>query len=158
MMNSLQAKFGAVLQNELVQLSQLEVVLGQEHVALNQRDSDALVLNSKEKQRLITSIEALGRERLGLLNGAGQGQDKEAILAFVESAPQLRRQWDELEAVLIRCQKQNQVNGMLLEKGKKQTQQLLGILLGETNRKDTELYNAKGGTSPSFLNGRSVKV
>lgn len=158
MMDRLQARFSEILQNELGRLTELESVLGQENLALQQRDADVLLLNAKEKQRLITLIESLGRERLGLLNGAGLGQDKEAILAFVAAESQLSRQWDELETILTRCQKQNQVNGMLLEKGKKQTQQLLGILLGETTRKDTELYNAKGSTSPSFLNGRSVKV
>lgn len=157
-MNRLKAKFSEILQNELGQLTQLETVLDQENLALQQRDADVLLSNAKEKQRLIVLIESLGRERLGLLSGADLGQGKEAILAFVNGEPQLRSQWDELEAVLTRCQKQNQVNGMLLEKGKKQTQQLLGILLGETTRKDTELYNAKGSTSPSFLNGRSVKV
>lgn len=157
-MDTLQARFAEMLQRELGQLTQLEVVLGQEHEALKLRDSAQITQNSEAKQQLILAIETLGRERMALLQGAEQGTDKEAVLAFVDAEPQLRSHWDELEALLLRCQKQNQINGMLLEKGKQQTQQLLGILLGEGTRKETELYNAKGSTSSSFLNGRSVKV
>lgn len=157
-MDTLQARFAEMLQRELAQLLQLEVVLGQEHEALKLRDAAEITKNTESKQQLILAIETQGRERMALLQGAGKGTDKEAVLAFVDAETQLRSRWDELEAVLLRCQKQNQINGMLLEKGKQQTQQLLGILLGEGTRKETELYNAKGSTSSSFLNGRSVKV
>jgi flagellar biosynthesis/type III secretory pathway chaperone len=157
-MDNIQSRFADLLQSELTQLGRLEHVLQQEHTLLAQQDSAGLVENAKEKQSLIVSIESHGRERLQLLQAAGKGTDKEAVLAFVDTNPQLRDQWEQLEAVLLRCQKQNQVNGMLLEKGKQQTQQLLDILLGEGKRKGTELYDAKGTTSSSFLNGRSVKV
>ena len=157
-MNALQVRFAEILQDELGQMTRLEVVLGLEYEALQQRDSDALIKNTQEKQQLITAIESRGRERLELLQGAGYGIDKEAVLGFIDAEPQLRRRWDELEVVLLRCQKQNQVNGILLEKDKQLTKQLMGILLGEGSRKNTELYDAKGSTSSSFLNGRSVKV
>ena len=137
-MATLQARFAEMLQRDLGQLTQLEVVLGQEHEALKLRDSAQITQNSEAKQQLILAIETLGRERMALLQGAEQGTDKEAVLAFVDAEPQLRSHWDELVALLLRCQKQNQINGMLLEKGKQQTQQLLGILLGEGTRKDPE--------------------
>jgi flagellar biosynthesis/type III secretory pathway chaperone len=159
-MEGLQARFAEILQKELDQLIQLEAVLGQEHESLKQRDTDALSKISQEKQNLIKSIEALGRDRLAQLQGGGTAIDKESLLSFVdaESSGELRRLWNELEAVLLRCQKQNQVNGIMLEMGKQHTEQLLGILLGEGDRKETETYDAKGGTSSSFLNGRSIKV
>ena len=157
-MDALQVRFAEILQDELGQMTRLEVVLGLEYEALQQRDSDALIKNTQEKQQLITVIESRGRERLELLQGAGYGIDKEAVLGFIDAEPQLRRRWDELEVVLLRCQKQNQVNGILLEKDKQLTKQLMSILLGEGSRKNTELYDAKGSTSSSFLNGRSVKV
>lgn len=157
-MDRLQSDFLNVLQQELGQLTRLESVLGQEHEALKRRDSDALLPLIKEKQTLVTAIEALGGELPALLKRAGHSNDKEAVLVFIDTAPQLRQQWDELEALLLRCQRQNQVNGVLLERGRWQTQQLLGILLGEGNQRETELYNAKGTASPSFLHGRSVKV
>ncbi len=157
-MDTLQDKFLAILQQELGQLAQLESVLGLENEALKQRDTDAIAKNSSDKQSLISSIESLGRQRLALLQAAGKGTDKDSVLAFVNAEPKLQEQWGELEAILLRCQKQNQVNGMVLEKSRQQTQQILGILLGQDSRKDTQLYDAKGGTSPSFFNGRSVKV
>lgn len=159
-MEGLQARFAETLQKELDQLIRLEAVLGQEHELLKQRDTDALSTNSQEKQNLIKSVDALGRDRLGLLQGAGIAIDKDSLLTFVnaDTTGELPRLWNELEAVLIRCQKQNQVNGILLETGKQTTEQLLGILLGEGDPKETELYDAKGSTSSSFLNGRSIKV
>ena len=139
-------------------MTRLVAVLGQEHEALQQRDSDALEKNTQEKQNLIAAIEKQGRERLELLKAAGIDTDRESVLSFVDAEPELRSRWDELESVLLECQKQNQLNGLLLEKGRQQTQQILGILLGEGSRKETELYNASGTTFSSFLNGRSVKV
>jgi flagellar biosynthesis/type III secretory pathway chaperone len=156
--DELQSKFVEILQRELSQLAQLEAVLRLENEALKQRDTDAIEKNSSEKQSLIASIETLGKQRLALLQAAGKGTDKDSVLAFVNTEPKLQERWDELEAILQRCQKQNQVNGMVLETSRQQTQQILGILLGQESRKDTQLYDAKGGTSPSFVNGRSVKV
>ena len=158
MLQRINPRFLEILQGELAMLARLEVVLGLEMSALERRDIDALTENTKEKQDLISSIEKLGRERRALLQGAGVATDKEAVQALVEAEPALRGQWSELESVLLRCQQQNQINGILLEKGKQQTRRLLGILLGEGNRKETELYDARGSTSPSFLHGRSVKV
>ena len=156
-MDKLQAKIAEIVQNELGQLARLEHVLGQEHEALKARDNDALATTTSEKNQLVAALEAKGRERIELLKAAGMGADQEAIHAFVETEPQLLALWQQLEAALLKCQKQNQVNGMVLEKGRQQAQQLLGILLGE-NKRHTETYDAKGGTSSSFSNGRSVKV
>lgn len=157
-MDELQARFSQILQTELGQLARLELVLGQEFDALKQQNNDALSENLEEKQKLIHEIESLGRQRLELLRGAGQGDDKVAVLAFVSAEAELNTRWQELEATLLRCQKQNQVNGMLLEKGKMQAQQLLGVLLGKESGSDGATYDAKGATSSSFSNGRSVKV
>lgn len=156
-MDKLQAKIAEIVQQELGQLAQLEVVLGQEHEALKKRDNDALASSTAEKNQLVTALERRGSERIELLKAAGLGADQEAIHAFVETEPQLQALWQQLETALLNCQKQNQVNGMLLEKGRQQAQHLLGILLGE-NKQHTETYDAKGGTSSSFTNGRSVKV
>lgn len=157
-MSALQLKFVETLQNELAHMSRLEAVLKVEKTALEQRNVDLLKKNTQEKQSLISSIESLSQERSNLLQAAGVAPDKASVLAFIQAQPALKAKWDELEAVLERCQKQNQVNGMILEKGKQQTQELLNILLGEGQRKGAEVYDAKGTTSSSFLNGRSVKV
>ena len=158
MMNSLQAGFATILQKELGQLAQLEVVLSQEHAALKQRDSDALVTNTDEKQRVIESIESCGRERSRLLQDAGIATDKDTVLAFVKMSPELLSKWNELEVVLLRCQEQNKINGLLIDRGRQQTTQILKILLGDGGNENTELYDAKGSTSSSFSKSQSIKV
>ena len=153
MVKTLQVGFAEIVTHELEQLARLESVLDQEYESLKQRDSDALESNTAEKQQLIAAIEKDGRERLALLQNTGHGTDRGAVLAFVQAEPKLRRMWDELRSVLLRCQ-----HGMLIEMGRQQTQQLLSILLGEGERKNTELYDARGSTLSSFANSRSVKA
>jgi flagellar biosynthesis/type III secretory pathway chaperone len=157
-MDTIQARIAQMLRDELAQLGQLESVLLKEHELLAGQESEALLSNAKEKQLLIGQIEARGQERLKLLQLHGVGTDKDAVVGYMDSAPQLQGLWQEMENVLHRCQKQNQVNGVMLEKGRRQTEQLLAILLGEGRSKGTQLYNAKGAATSSFSNGRSVKV
>lgn len=157
-MDSLQAKFSQIVQRELDELAKLEEILRQEHDTLKQRDSDALIEITQVKQKLIESVESFWNERLVLLQGAGYSTDKEAVLNLVSTDSQLVSQWDELESVLLNCQQQNQVNGLLVDMSRQQTQQLLSILLGEDSLKGAELYDAKGSTSSSFSNSQSVKV
>lgn len=161
-MDKLLSELSDAIQKELLLLEQLEVVLTQETSALEKQNADDISEKSKEKQNLASELEQCGLERVAMLKQAGHEPGKEGIaaLASADSSGKLEQLWRDLETSLLRCQKQNQVNGILLEKGRQQTQQLLNILLneGEVNQADA-LYDASGSsTSSSLPNGRSIKV
>ena len=147
-----------MLQQQLGQLARLQAVLLQEQAALQQRDGDALSAIDVEKQQLVSDLDGLSRNLTGELQAAGHGSDKGTLHTFITAEATLQPLWQQLEAALLACRKQNQVNGILLEKGRQQTQQLLSILLGGPSQKDGMLYDAKGSASSSLGNGRSVKV
>lgn len=155
---NLEGRIAEFLRQEIEQLTRLEGILEREVETIKQRDATALSENTLEKHDVIGKIETLGRERLNLLHKAGISNKKEDIVAYLSTTPQLDKLRRVVESKLLNCQEKNQVNGILLEKDKQQVQQLLGILLGENVTQDEGLYNAKGNTSSSFVNGRSVKV
>ncbi|MDH5784968.1 MAG: flagellar protein FlgN [Chromatiales bacterium] len=145
-----------MIQDELQQLEQLGAVLQKEHLALQRRDTSALNSATSEKDKLVAALRSRGRARMELLITMGVATDQQSIQCYVASMPQLMESWQMLERSLLECQKQNQINGMLLEKGRKQTQSLLALFLGDQMRK-AETYDARGYTS-SLFNGRSVRV
>lgn len=161
-MDKLSTTLFGKLKQELALLGQLEAVLAQEFTALEQKNTDEVTKNSNKKQELVAQLEQQGQERLGILQQAGVASGKEGLDEILrsESSGELKSLWGELETTLLRCQKQNQVNGILLEKGRQQTQQMLNILLNEGEAgQDDGIYDASGNsTSSSFPNGRSVKV
>ena len=148
------------MRRELGQLTRLEGVLGQEHEVLKQRDLNRLEEKTTEKQAVIEELAAASRERITLMKNAGIEQNLDSVISYLNQlgGEELTEVWKELEAALARCQKQNQINGMMLEKGKQHTRQLLGLLLGESDSSQNQLYDSSGATSSSFSNGRSVKV
>ncbi len=112
------------------------------------RDSETLTRLTAEKQALLDTIESLGAEHQSDIPPATSAADAE-LLALRE----------ELEATLLRCQKQNQINGVMLERDRQQTRQLLELLLGKTQQQgQAELYDARGGTHSSFSHGQSLKA
>lgn len=152
-MANLEQAVAATLQRELDGMNRLEAVLGQEQDALRRRDAQALSTLAGEKQRLVDEIELPGRERQALLQGTA-GDVGHTLIA---TRPALQALWQELQGAVQRCQAQNQVNGILLEKGRQQAQQLLALLLGQPAQQEP-LYNARGGAATAFSHGRSLKV
>lgn len=151
------AGMAELLQQELVQLAHLEQLLGEEQEAMLRRNSEEMGELAKRKQALIERVEGLEGERLQRLMPNGGVAERDAWKEVLGADSRLAVQWQRLEAVLLRCRKQNQVNGVLLERDRQQTQQLLRLLLGGEG-KATSTYDARGSAHASYAHGHSLKV
>jgi flagellar biosynthesis/type III secretory pathway chaperone len=156
------ASLGQLLQMEQDGAARLLEVLEAEHEAIARRDTDALQQLVAGKQVLLEQLESGHGKRLQMMREAGLAVDQggfEALLVrCADNGHDLQSRWLALKAVLSSCQRQNQMNGVVLETSRRTTHRALTILLGG-QADGTELYNQAGKSSPSHLAGsRVIKV
>ena len=152
------AQLAELMGREMALLGSLAQLLEQEANALKTRDAAAVEAGAIEKRTLIEALESLAGERSRLLGASGlspDGKGFESYLATLtgKEGDALRAQWGAVKETLTTCQKQNQMNGMLLDASMRSTQQALSILLGHAREPGT--YNSQG-TVPANLGTRSV--
>jgi flagellar biosynthesis/type III secretory pathway chaperone len=134
--NGLMASLRACLQREIQASGQLLDALRREHHALTGNDHALLNQAVAQKSELVTVMEACGRERNGLLRGAGCGIDRAAVEQLLNrDDPQrqagIQRDWARLLELGAQCQRQNMINGIIIQAGQQQTRQALAILRGQ---------------------------
>lgn len=158
-LSPLQQQMAQILQREGEQVAALAAILESEYQELQERNADRLNEVTADKENKLRELGELAEQRVSILSQAGLGSDREGFMQFLadESSGVLQQEWTEIEAVLKRCQHQNQVNGKLLEIGKQQAQELLSLLLGR-EAGGSELYDRNGNTSNTFGPNSSVKV
>lgn len=115
------------------------------------RDPDAIQESAREKLALFEALEQLERQRQTLLAAAGYGPDGDAMdhmLQWQPNGSRCRARWATAVDKLAQCRDANQVNGGILELGRRQAEQALAVLRGQTAQ--PRLYGAGGGTSLSL--------
>lgn len=149
----------ALLGQEQLAVEELITVLQQEHDALGRRVAEDVTQAVAAKEKALFALHQLAQQRAQLMQQAGLNTDKEGFNSFITSdtSGQLEQRWAELEERLRECQRQNQINGSLLESGRQATQEVLSILTGR-DFSQNELYNQKGRTSSSLGQNTSFKV
>lgn len=151
--------FARILQQETEAIKVLLDVLQREHQALGRRDVALIHDILAEKEQQLAQLDQLAQQRNQLLQQLGLSTDKSGFDSFIasDSSGLLAKHWAGLEGLLRECQRQNQVNGTLLEAGKQVAQQTLSILTGQ-DMSQNELYNQSGKTSSDLGKGTSIKV
>lgn len=148
-----------LLQQEQAVAAHLLEVLTAEHEAIASRDTDILQQAVAEKQDLLARLETSHKQRLALLSAAGLDANPDGFDALLErcaaSGHDLQPRWNNLKESLSSCQRQNQLNGALLESSRRSTHRALSILLGGQGD-NSELYNQAGKSTPSVLGGNRV--
>ncbi|MGE0289859.1 MAG: flagella synthesis protein FlgN [Bradyrhizobium sp.] len=129
-------KLEACLQREIQAGGQLLEALRREHRALAARDLAGLDAAVVQKAGLVAVMEDCGRERSELLRAAGFAADRAAMDALLDRHdPQRRspvpRDWSRLLEIGAECQRQNLINGIIIQAGQQQTRQALAILRGQ---------------------------
>ncbi len=122
-------------------LSQLE----QEHLALQDLHSKDLEQIVREKQQTTEALEQQVRLHGALLSQMGLAQEKDATsrLIATEPSPALSKLWQDIRETAERCQKQNEINGQIIEASRQQTQRAIEVLIPHAdNRKP--VYGRKG--------------
>ncbi|HEB87501.1 MAG TPA: flagellar protein FlgN [Gammaproteobacteria bacterium] len=143
------AELSLILQDITEHLTQLVRTLESEHLALVDNDLDAIIQAASDKNRSFELLEDLEKERHALLLAAGLDFDRNGIMAYLQrGTPRTRSEtatlWQQIETLTHRCRKQNQINGIMLEKNRRRTEKALAILKGQTPQ--TATYTASGET------------
>lgn len=156
-----QQQLHSLLEAESTLGEQLLSLLQRETTVLEQRDTEALVALTEEKQQLLQVLEEKAAQRSRFLQADGLSQDKagfEQLLERLGNPPTSLHLWEKLHGLLEQCQRQNQLNGRLLEAGRRHSQQALSLLLGGQDP-NAGLYDQKGSVNISTSEGhRLAKV
>ncbi|VAW97415.1 hypothetical protein MNBD_GAMMA23-920 [hydrothermal vent metagenome] len=128
-------------------LEQLFHALENEYTALSNNDLQAIESIAQEKTILMEQLEDLNKERHTLLEAAGLNLSENGIDDFLNSStladnPVLKTLWGNISSLSKQCEKQNNINGIIIENNKRHTENALSILQGK--QQTTELYSSKG--------------
>ena len=128
-------------------LSQLLAALKNEHQALSENNMQAIESIANEKILLMEHLEDLNKERRLILEAAGLNLTATGIDDFFQNnnsprAQQMNTAWKEISGLTTECEKQNNINGIIIESNKRHTETALSILQGK--QQSSELYSKKG--------------
>lgn len=124
-----------LVSKQLSQLTQLETLLTAEKEILQQQNPDALIEITSEKNSLLVAIQEID-------NAIGQSFEFKQEKLAGNFADEL----SEIEAILLRCKKQNQVNGLIIHQSQLSVERMKTSLL-ESHNKSSMTYDNKGKTS-----------
>lgn len=139
-------QLGPILARETEAAQDLLSVLLREREALGQRALEAIQEMAERKDRLIQQLEGLSSHQNALLRQAGidpQGAKLEVELRAM-GVRSVAEQWSALRSLLKDCQRENQINGGIIEISRRFAEQVLDILRGTAP--DARLYGPSGET------------
>lgn len=128
-------------------LEQLFRALENEYKALSDNDIQAIQAVAEEKVLLMEQLEDLNKERRALLEAAGlnlatTGADDFLNSSKITNSPKLKTLWSNISNLSKQCDKQNNINGIIIDNNKRHTENALSVLQGK--QQTTELYSNKG--------------
>ncbi|MDH5407726.1 MAG: flagellar protein FlgN [Gammaproteobacteria bacterium] len=143
-------------------LSELAMVLDNEHSALENSDIDKMHQAAVSKEQLSKKLEALETSRSKILKKARFHLDKQSMYNFIDTiagstAESLHKIWEMVEELASTCDTQNKINGIVIDNSKRQTQAALSILHGHAQT-EGELYDAEGTNVPHSFNSSLARA
>ena len=127
---------------------QLHQALVAEYDALKQRDHESFDEIVLKKQEYASKLDDNEKALFDVLASEGFGHSQEGLQAFMDSLTDkpdphdIKTIWSELHPVLQECQKQNQVNGRILNLSLINVQQAVNLLKGQSG--NSGMYNNSG--------------
>ncbi|MET4001030.1 flagellar protein FlgN [Marinobacterium sp. MBR-109] len=140
-------QLGALIDQGVVLLSQLQKLLDTELAALETRDLEQLKQSNQQKQECLLGLDRNIRERNALLTQLQVETSRDAVVAFIRKLPApaselLEQAWQRLEQSLEQVRMLNQRNEQTLLRSKQNTDQLLALLQGHAQ--GNSIYDQKG--------------
>lgn|SRR5690554_624703 len=140
-------QLGALIDQGVALLSQLQQLLDTELSALESRNLELLKQNNQQKQECLLGLDRNIRERNTLLAQHQVDTKRDAVVAFIDSLPApasdlLQQAWQRLEQSLEQVRLLNQRNEQTLLRSKQNTDQLLALLQGHAQ--GNTIYDQKG--------------
>jgi len=132
--------------------------LREEHQALMRRDMTALDNAVNKKSQQVAELEVLGRDRDAALKAAGHAAGREGIESWLSRQPNgaVKKLWQELQNLLLRCQRQNQINGGIVETSRRYIQRALSLLQGQSA--EPALYGPSGASGPATRSSLYTRI
>lgn len=134
-----------LLEQESAQLGRFIELLEREQVALKQADPAPLTIIEQEKTAVVDTLNALSVERLASIARKTGANDKETMLAWLETqAPNspARQHWQRLTDQARTAQRLNTLNAQLVNQHLARTSQALNVL--DRSRSSAPLYGSDG--------------
>lgn len=121
-----------VFEHGIAAATKLLQALESERTALTERRAADFETAVCEKQQHVAALEGVEREVRTLL-GVPKADNIEMVLqrAGIAAGHPAARLRDELRKLIAQCQRQNLINGKIIDLNRRQTQDLLGTLLGQ---------------------------
>ena len=123
----------AVLQNIGHAAELLVCCLQNELKALNDKQYESLINIAQEKQQLVDRLDMLDNQRKQHDNSVNFSD----YLMQQDRSGKLARQWDSIRGTIKECQQQNIVNGQLLQRYRRLSQETINLLSGRPVNTDT---------------------
>lgn len=142
------------LKSILLELNELHSLLNEEKVLLADSDFDKITHIADLKKQIITSIE-LNNSKLKAILSLNTSDDSEISIheIITKNIPNNANLWVEIESLLKICKDKNSINGIILSNNRRQIQQSISILQGQSNEVLTY-----GATGESIVNKSSVNL
>jgi flagella synthesis protein FlgN len=150
------------VEREIKLVSALLDVLRQEYAAMANNELPALETQVNKKQELVKNIQENEQNFARQMENTGISLDQQGINTALEGVdPRVKQKviafWDELRDLAEECQRQNEINGRVLEINKINTQRLLNILRGQMPETQTT-YGPSGKTNSKSESKSLVQV
>ncbi len=145
----MQAALSDLFEAAVRDTAELLATLQEEFNALSKADAAMIEHVVSRKRELIASLEKESARRAAMLRAAGCGEDATGMQEWLRRSDnsadrQLERLWQEFTALLLRCQQQNQINGRVIDLGRRRVHDALCILRG--TEPDPGIYDLRGST------------
>ena len=123
----------SVLQDIGHSAEQLVSCLQNELKALNDKQYESLIIIAQEKQQLVEHLDMLDNQRKQF----DDSKNFSDYLLQQDSSGKLTRQWNLIHDTIKKCQQQNTVNGRLLQRYHRLSQETIHLLTGRPTNTDT---------------------
>ena len=145
--NDLFDSFSTLIRQGCLLFDDLQKTLEQEQLVLQQRDLEALKLNTQTKHELLLNIEVNIRERNSVLVQAGFAPSESGFDEFTQMMPETKREalltdWHQLQNLLMDVRTASKRNEQILVRSKQNVDQLLSLLQG--HQSSNVLYDTDG--------------
>ncbi|MFV2056046.1 MAG: flagella synthesis protein FlgN [Thiohalomonadales bacterium] len=137
-----------LLQNAIEYVDKLHLALRDEQSALSNNNLPVFEKSVERKISHTGTLEAIEKSIFCLLDDSGYTMDKSGIADYIATCHNkteentIKALWKDLAKTLVECQKQNQINGRILNSASVNIRQALEILTGK--RGTSKTYSSQG--------------
>lgn len=144
-----------ILSRETELVSRLFALLEREYQAIGNNQTEHLTGIAKEKDEVVTKIDALEAERLKYLDSDSKAPDAMASwLAAHPADKAAATAWANLVEISRRAHEANQRNQIMVDQLLRRTNEALDVLLGQPAKTGQNLYSKAG--QPESTSGRRI--